>query len=151
MYIKFVDASRLIVSYIQPPTLCNMVSAHMSNLALRMRLNIPPHILLPQLKAQNLNILRDRPPPQTVIRVQSFTTGFYVVSGVGLPTGVAMREKKSGALSRMQKLRKRLSHSFGRLCKCYIAHSLVKRGWLVQMGGILLFFFHSLLVKSEGW
>lgn len=51
-----------------------------------------------------------------------------------------MREKKSGALSRMQKLRKRLSHSFGRLCKCYIAHSLVKRGWLVQMGGILLFF-----------
>jgi hypothetical protein len=26
-----------------------------------------------------------------------------------------MREKKSGALSRMQKLRKRLSHSFGRL------------------------------------
>ncbi|CAH1959829.1 unnamed protein product [Acanthoscelides obtectus] len=36
----------------------------------------------------------------------------------GLPTsGVTMREKKSGALSRMQKLRKRLSHSFGRLCK----------------------------------
>ncbi|XP_074029646.1 cyclin dependent kinase Eip63E isoform X1 [Leptinotarsa decemlineata] len=33
----------------------------------------------------------------------------------GLPTGVTMREKKSGALSRMQKLRKRLSHSFGRL------------------------------------
>ncbi|KAF7272929.1 hypothetical protein GWI33_014320 [Rhynchophorus ferrugineus] len=34
-----------------------------------------------------------------------------------LPTcaGVTMREKKSGALSRMQKLRKRLSHSFGRL------------------------------------
>jgi cyclin-dependent kinase 14 len=35
--------------------------------------------------------------------------------GIGLPTGVTMREKKSGALSRMQKLRKRLSHSFGRL------------------------------------
>ncbi|XP_045464949.1 cyclin-dependent kinase 14 isoform X2 [Harmonia axyridis] len=34
---------------------------------------------------------------------------------VGLPTGVTMREKKSGALSRMQKIRKRLSHSFGRL------------------------------------
>ncbi|XP_072390820.1 cyclin-dependent kinase 14 isoform X1 [Diabrotica undecimpunctata] len=34
----------------------------------------------------------------------------------GLPTsGVTMREKKSGALSRMQKLKKRLSHSFGRL------------------------------------
>ncbi|XP_021928252.1 cyclin-dependent kinase 14 isoform X1 [Zootermopsis nevadensis] len=29
--------------------------------------------------------------------------------------GVAMREKKSGALSRVQKLKKRLSHSFGRL------------------------------------
>lgn len=28
-----------------------------------------------------------------------------------------MREKKSGALSRVQKLKKRLSHSFGRLCK----------------------------------
>lgn len=35
--------------------------------------------------------------------------------GVGLPSGVTMREKKSGALSRMQKLKKRLSHSFGRL------------------------------------
>ncbi|XP_065160379.1 cyclin-dependent kinase 14 isoform X2 [Atheta coriaria] len=35
---------------------------------------------------------------------------------VGLPSGVTMREKKSGALSsKMQKLRKRLSHSFGRL------------------------------------
>ncbi|CAH1158831.1 unnamed protein product [Phyllotreta striolata] len=34
----------------------------------------------------------------------------------GLPTsGVTMREKKSGALSRMQKFKKRLSHSFGRL------------------------------------
>ncbi|XP_022913440.1 cyclin-dependent kinase 5 homolog isoform X3 [Onthophagus taurus] len=38
-----------------------------------------------------------------------------VKDAVGLPTGVTMREKKSGALSRMQKLRKRLSHSFGRL------------------------------------
>ncbi|KAK9702659.1 hypothetical protein QE152_g29814 [Popillia japonica] len=43
--------------------------------------------------------------------------------GVGLPTGVAMREKKSGALSRMQKLRKRLSHSFGRLF--YVIHSTI--------------------------
>nr|CAH7732628.1 unnamed protein product [Callosobruchus chinensis] len=34
-----------------------------------------------------------------------------------------MREKKSGALSRMQKLRKRLSHSFGRLCKCKLISS----------------------------
>lgn len=41
----------------------------------------------------------------------------FSLSGVGLPTGVTMREKKSGALSRMQKLKKRLSHSFGRLCK----------------------------------
>lgn len=30
---------------------------------------------------------------------------------------VTMREKKSGALSRVQKLKKRLSHSFSRLCK----------------------------------
>ncbi|XP_046659674.1 uncharacterized protein LOC124353734 isoform X3 [Homalodisca vitripennis] len=30
-------------------------------------------------------------------------------------TGVNMREKKSGALSRVQKIKKRLSHSFGRL------------------------------------
>ncbi|XP_046659676.1 uncharacterized protein LOC124353734 isoform X5 [Homalodisca vitripennis] len=29
--------------------------------------------------------------------------------------GVNMREKKSGALSRVQKIKKRLSHSFGRL------------------------------------
>lgn len=28
-----------------------------------------------------------------------------------------MREKKSGALSKVQKIKKRLSHSFGRLCK----------------------------------
>lgn len=34
----------------------------------------------------------------------------------GLPTGVTMRDKKTGALtSKMQKIRKRLSHSFGRL------------------------------------
>lgn len=31
--------------------------------------------------------------------------------------GVTMREKKSGALSKVQKIKKRLSHSFGRLCK----------------------------------
>lgn len=31
-----------------------------------------------------------------------------------------MREKKSGALSRVQKLKKRLSHSFGRLCESYV-------------------------------
>lgn len=31
-----------------------------------------------------------------------------------------MREKKSGALSKVQKIKKRLSHSFGRLCKYYI-------------------------------
>lgn len=36
---------------------------------------------------------------------------FYIVSGV------TMREKKSGALSKVQKIKKRLSHSFGRLCK----------------------------------
>ncbi|XP_050301282.1 cyclin-dependent kinase 14 isoform X1 [Anthonomus grandis grandis] len=42
---------------------------------------------------------------------------FKEIGVPGLPTcaGVTMREKKSGALSRMQKLRKRLSHSFGRL------------------------------------
>jgi hypothetical protein len=45
---------------------------------------------------------------------------FVYVAGIGLPTGVTMREKKSGALSRMQKLRKRLSHSFGRLCKYWV-------------------------------
>lgn len=28
-----------------------------------------------------------------------------------------MREKKSGALSKVQKIKKRLSHSFGRLCE----------------------------------
>lgn len=32
-------------------------------------------------------------------------------------SGVTMREKKSGALSKVQKIKKRLSHSFGRLCK----------------------------------
>jgi len=31
-----------------------------------------------------------------------------------------MREKKGGALSRVQKLKKRLSHSFGRLCKYFL-------------------------------
>nr|CAI5832001.1 unnamed protein product [Callosobruchus analis] len=41
-----------------------------------------------------------------------------------------MREKKSGALSRMQKLRKRLSHSFGRLCK-------------FNFGNILLYYSYS--------
>lgn len=39
-----------------------------------------------------------------------------VAATPGLPV-VTMREKKSGALSRVQKLKKRLSHSFGRLCK----------------------------------
>lgn len=34
-----------------------------------------------------------------------------------LSTGVTMREKRGGAMSKMQKLRKRLSLSFGRLCK----------------------------------
>lgn len=46
-----------------------------------------------------------------------FHSVFSLFSGVGLPTGVTMREKKSGALSKVQKLKKRLSHSFGRLCK----------------------------------
>lgn len=36
-------------------------------------------------------------------------------------SGVVMREKKSGAL---QKLKKRLSHSFGRLCEYTKAGSL---------------------------
>lgn len=39
-------------------------------------------------------------------------TLIYVV--ISLVSGVTMREKKGGAL---QKLKKRLSHSFGRLCK----------------------------------
>lgn len=30
-----------------------------------------------------------------------------------------MREKKSGALSKVQKIKKRLSHSFGRLCEYF--------------------------------
>lgn len=35
-----------------------------------------------------------------------------------------MREKKGGAMSKMQKLKKRLSLSFGRLCKClYYAYN----------------------------
>ncbi|KAL3275729.1 hypothetical protein HHI36_020477 [Cryptolaemus montrouzieri] len=55
---------------------------------------------------------------------------------VGLPTGVTMREKKSGALSRMQKLRKRLSHSFGRLCK-YLATSFIfKRHEYLSVKGL---------------
>ncbi|KAK9876798.1 hypothetical protein WA026_015036 [Henosepilachna vigintioctopunctata] len=45
----------------------------------------------------------------------STTQSLGMKDGVGLPPAVTMREKKSGALSRMQKLRKRLSHSFGRL------------------------------------
>lgn len=36
---------------------------------------------------------------------------------VCLFAGVTMREKRGGAMSKMQKLRKRLSLSFGRLCK----------------------------------
>lgn len=45
------------------------------------------------------------------LRINSLVLG---VPGLRV-SGVTMREKKSGALSRMQKLKKRLSHSFGRL------------------------------------
>lgn len=34
-------------------------------------------------------------------------------------SGIKMKEKKSGALSKVQKLKKRLSISFGRLCECH--------------------------------
>lgn len=36
-----------------------------------------------------------------------------------------MREKKGGALSRVQKLKKRLSHSFGRLCKYILCFKII--------------------------
>lgn len=53
--------------------------------------------------------LSDREPSQLIE-----STLIDVVSR--LISGVTMREKKGGAL---QKLKKRLSHSFGRLCKYY--------------------------------
>jgi hypothetical protein len=37
--------------------------------------------------------------------------------------GVVMREKKNGALSKVQKLKKRLSQSFGKLGKQATTHS----------------------------
>ncbi|KAK7792321.1 hypothetical protein R5R35_013814 [Gryllus longicercus] len=48
--------------------------------------------------------------------LQCCASTFNPLRGPPVPTRVTMREKKgSGALSRVQKLKKRLSHSFGRL------------------------------------
>lgn len=43
-----------------------------------------------------------------------------------------MREKKSGALSKVQKIKKRLSHSFGRLCKYQLFCIIVSTIYLLR-------------------
>lgn len=64
-----------------------------------------------------------------------------------------MRDKKSGTLTRVQKIKKRLSHSFGRLCKLlfFFLMTILNYGSLKTKVFYLIFFYlnHQIDILSQ--